>query len=252
MKKRLKIIMSNISAYINNHIFQSNILDALMTGCSKIFLFLAWVIYIYTWTVISILVLISNAGKTCNKPLYTWLIAFTIIVSVSTLLETYIKCRGFVEIANNCRKYIRVGIFVLYLFSIFYLLNLGTCRSKMPQVYIFIFYFLFFYSIAILLVIVSLCLFCCFTDTIMAYIPSGNPASQEELDRLCMYTYNSSERIFETTTCCICLENYVDGENLRILPCDEKHNFHQTCVDSWLKKNKTCPLCRKDISSTDV
>jgi hypothetical protein len=32
--------------------------------------------------------------------------------------------------------------------------------------------------------------------------------------------------------CAVCLEDFVDGERLRLLPC--RHRFHVTCVDRWL------------------
>ncbi|CAI5493211.1 unnamed protein product [Closterium sp. Naga37s-1] len=47
--------------------------------------------------------------------------------------------------------------------------------------------------------------------------------------------------------CCICLGRYRDGVDLRELPCS--HHFHQSCVDTWLKINSSCPLCKEDISS---
>lgn len=47
-------------------------------------------------------------------------------------------------------------------------------------------------------------------------------------------------------TCCICLEDYVHGDKLRILPCD--HAYHMKCIDPWLLKNKrVCPQCRKKV-----
>lgn len=46
--------------------------------------------------------------------------------------------------------------------------------------------------------------------------------------------------------CNICLENYVEDDNLTVLPC--KHFFHSDCIHDWLCNEKVnCPICRKDI-----
>ncbi|KAL9238630.1 hypothetical protein vseg_013026 [Gypsophila vaccaria] len=50
----------------------------------------------------------------------------------------------------------------------------------------------------------------------------------------------------EDAACCICLEPYIDNDELRELPC--VHVFHTECVDSWLKINASCPLCKFEIS----
>ncbi|XP_032898984.1 E3 ubiquitin-protein ligase ZNRF3 isoform X2 [Amblyraja radiata] len=48
-----------------------------------------------------------------------------------------------------------------------------------------------------------------------------------------------------TSDCAICLEKYVDGEELRVIPCT--HRFHKRCVDPWLLQHHTCPHCRHNI-----
>jgi len=49
-------------------------------------------------------------------------------------------------------------------------------------------------------------------------------------------------------TCCICLDDFEEGDKLRILPCD--HGYHYKCIDPWLLKNKRiCPQCRKRVFS---
>ena len=40
----------------------------------------------------------------------------------------------------------------------------------------------------------------------------------------------------------ICLCDFESGDILRQLPC--KHEFHQPCIDSWMDRHRTCPLCR--------
>lgn len=47
-------------------------------------------------------------------------------------------------------------------------------------------------------------------------------------------------------TCVICLDDFAEGEKLRVLPCD--HGYHSKCIDPWLVKNKRiCPQCRKRV-----
>ncbi|XP_007894578.2 E3 ubiquitin-protein ligase RNF43 [Callorhinchus milii] len=45
--------------------------------------------------------------------------------------------------------------------------------------------------------------------------------------------------------CAICLEEFVDGQDLRIISCF--HEFHKECVDPWLHQHRTCPLCMFNI-----
>ncbi|DBA04785.1 TPA: hypothetical protein N0F65_004422, partial [Lagenidium giganteum] len=50
--------------------------------------------------------------------------------------------------------------------------------------------------------------------------------------------------------CPICLIDFEDDEDVRKLPC--KHIFHVPCVDEWLKRNTSCPMCKGNVDlSTD-
>ncbi|XP_063963456.1 RING finger protein 215-like isoform X2 [Lytechinus pictus] len=46
-------------------------------------------------------------------------------------------------------------------------------------------------------------------------------------------------------SCAVCLEEFFKGQTIRMLPCH--HTFHNRCVDSWLIRKRTCPLCKMDI-----
>jgi hypothetical protein len=45
--------------------------------------------------------------------------------------------------------------------------------------------------------------------------------------------------------CPICIVDFEEGDDIRVLPCEGNHCFHQTCVDPWLLKlSSSCPICR--------
>jgi hypothetical protein len=47
----------------------------------------------------------------------------------------------------------------------------------------------------------------------------------------------------DAARCAVCLADYADGDELRRLPgC--RHVFHRGCVDQWLRRRPTCPVCR--------
>lgn len=49
--------------------------------------------------------------------------------------------------------------------------------------------------------------------------------------------------------CSICLGEYQDKEVLRIMP-NCGHNFHLSCIDVWLRKQSTCPVCRISLQES--
>lgn len=53
-------------------------------------------------------------------------------------------------------------------------------------------------------------------------------------------------------TCPICIVDFESGDDLRVLPCEGKHKFHQACVDPWLLElSSSCPLCREDFHALE-
>ncbi|KAK9112404.1 hypothetical protein Scep_019923 [Stephania cephalantha] len=56
-------------------------------------------------------------------------------------------------------------------------------------------------------------------------------------------TYAGAGATGEMTECAICLTEFAEGDEIRVLPqCG--HGFHVGCVDTWLGSHSSCPSCR--------
>ncbi|KAJ7952839.1 E3 ubiquitin-protein ligase MBR2-like [Quillaja saponaria] len=56
------------------------------------------------------------------------------------------------------------------------------------------------------------------------------------------YQFITVETQEKDESCCICQEEYIDGEDLGNLDCG--HKFHFTCIKQWLVQKNTCPICK--------
>jgi hypothetical protein len=52
----------------------------------------------------------------------------------------------------------------------------------------------------------------------------------------------------ENSCCSICLSDYRESEVVGSMP-DCGHMFHAVCIDRWLRRHPTCPVCRTSLIS---
>ena len=52
----------------------------------------------------------------------------------------------------------------------------------------------------------------------------------------------------EGKECIICFVPFEETDNVITLPCDTRHIFHDACIETWLRSNNTCPLCKTPIT----
>ncbi|CAA0202578.1 unnamed protein product [Arabidopsis thaliana] len=51
-------------------------------------------------------------------------------------------------------------------------------------------------------------------------------------------------------SCAICLDEWSKGDVAAEMPC--KHKFHSKCVEEWLGRHATCPMCRFEMPVEEV
>ena len=59
--------------------------------------------------------------------------------------------------------------------------------------------------------------------------------------------YDTIKSNIENKECYICLESFSNNSDVYNL-CNDKHLFHKTCLDRWIKININCPVCNENIT----
>ncbi|CAE8653729.1 unnamed protein product [Polarella glacialis] len=70
------------------------------------------------------------------------------------------------------------------------------------------------------------------------------PEGTMDLQQTVMF---DSEQFGECQQCPTCLEDFTKEQVIKQTVCG--HYFHEACLAQWLKLNRTCPLCRRDLAA---
>ena len=126
------------------------------------------------------------------------------------------------------------------------------------------------------MLIIKIIALCITVPTVMASMTiatficfSKGPDAHHQDAELALQTVNDSEGLDESTiesytkgvigesrrlpagpndvTCPICMSDYHANETLKCIP-ECRHCFHSECIDEWLRRKGTCPVCRNSPS----
>ncbi|KAG6700733.1 hypothetical protein I3842_08G127400 [Carya illinoinensis] len=70
--------------------------------------------------------------------------------------------------------------------------------------------------------------------------------SVEKIPKIIITKNNNIDASGEEVSCSVCLQDFQLGETVRCLP-QCHHMFHLPCIDKWLLRHGSCPLCRRDL-----
>jgi hypothetical protein len=65
-----------------------------------------------------------------------------------------------------------------------------------------------------------------------------------DISLLYTFIYNSKD-YYLNSPCCICLDDYVNGDILTNTICN--HCYHKECLNIWLSKQNFCPMCNNIV-----
>ena len=83
--------------------------------------------------------------------------------------------------------------------------------------------------------------------TTEAFVQERQGLSRREIDSLPSFVYTAGLYADDDRRCSICLGDLEAGERVRPLRCS--HRFHLECINEWLLKKPTCPLCVQKVEA---
>ena len=83
--------------------------------------------------------------------------------------------------------------------------------------------------------------------TTEAFVQERQGLSKREVDSLPSFVYTAGLYADDDRRCSICLGDLEAGERVRPLRCS--HRFHLECINEWLLKKPTCPLCVQKVEA---
>ena len=221
---------------------------------------------------------INNPAHHCTNPINYWLINTYSLLITKWLLVLLMK-----KIENaKCFKFLFVMIASLILIFIYWTIH-GTiwisqenkeCINSMTPHYLF--YLVLAGSYFFIIIIFGYTAFEMYTIYRMIRVRRrieeilnnlDNILSPNSLQNLLVETDNEDQGLTENEiknlnvksfkeekvefqnkdiNCTICIENFIEKDEVVILPgCG--HNFHNDCIQAWFEKKPFCPNCKRNI-----
>jgi len=82
-------------------------------------------------------------------------------------------------------------------------------------------------------------------DNGLRRIKSTEPRGVKDVSVFPTHIHDGHALPDEKSTCTICIEEYVKGDEIKSIPC--MHFYHSECIDEWLKRSKACPVCNQQV-----
>lgn len=180
--------------------------------------------------VASIIILDYNWDKSCDKQLKLWLLVFSsrILISAPIRIYYFIKHRARQPINQSIvqlERTVKVCTFIWFIFGQAWVYSSSTCSSTAPSLYIYclVLIVIVYVSLALpLLVLLGLCICLPCVLVLLRFMGDGRAgASDSDIDNLPKKRFDANvnpNREGDRGSCVVCMNDFEDGEELRVLP----------------------------------
>lgn len=186
-------------------------------------------------------VLFVTRNSNCKAPLKLFIFIYTLLIVIQGVLF-FLKNKDYfrVERIPDIQENNEVGLFNNFVdaFTLFWYLTgfhwtqeCKTCKITDPLLYYTSVVWIYYGMLIIISPLIAIVLLI----LLITYIRPKLPVT----------TYKESNIPKADGHCTICLSDYNDNDNVKLLPCE--HHFHQGCIDEWFNVDDICPLCKQPI-----
>ncbi len=187
-----------------------------------------------------------------QTPLRLWLLLYMISSTVDLIIKIFR-----INIINKyIKRILTFSIIINYIFFI-RLIIMGFVWYQQEDkngiikliIIIFCSYRIIIWGRLLILICYLIVSFTLSSDDSTKTLNRVNIETIEKFTNIYLYSdfFESNKDKFNEIECCICSENYIKNDEIRLLVCN--HYFHKKCVTEWLKITKTCPYCRQEIDN---
>lgn len=205
-----------------------------------------WTFYITGWST-----WLNHNDKPCDQPLASWLL--TVLI-----LPILLWCLSSKELAW-LRFFVVLLTSIALIAGVYLFFQSETCADTNPDLYVFVKQYLIF---LVIWHITWQLLWCVFVAVLIYGLVNGwfdemlHGASPETINNIETVAFDPSLFAQEgvpddnrpAPECCVCTELFDANRPIKRTPC--QHFFHADCLENWLKRSKTCPLCRSDLEES--
>jgi len=239
-------------------------------------LFLAIPLIFYIPQVLAVAVLLPqhwsmNTGV-CDKMLQIWVLvhAIRLLLVVACWFGAYSRDRTVIDYSLQFDRFLTLFGVVWFILGNVWFYHIdpsasstpsGSCHTaiySLSRILLICSYIPFLLPCLILILLIPV-VWCCLPAVIrfLRYmIQKERGADDKLLESIPSTKFQKSKYPDQDVTCSICLVPYNEDDPIRSLPCPgslkKPHMFHQECVDTWLRTNATCPLCRFNLKGNSA